>query len=190
MKNKKWFIYFVFLLIVLIIFVYTEFSSKYVKKGTGKVFLYGNTDNFVLTIKNSLPITDQVGKTFPWDSTKKDVLGYMEFYVQADTLPYQHEYELYLTDVSSTFSIDPDYIKIYLTDDNDVPINLINSNLVTSYSQLKVAKSDLAGKRLYAGFLGKGEIQKFKLRIWLADTYALIKDDREFSIKINLNTLF
>ena len=55
-----------------------------------------------------------------------------------------------------------------------------------TYSDLDNFNDDQDSKILYTGLLTGKKSQKFRLRMWVADTYGLIADTRMFSTKISV----
>ena len=96
------------------------------------------------------------------------------------------KYEIYLTKNDLENEVPVKFVKVYLTDENDVPIGNFKDSRLLTYYELKVAESDPSGKLLYSGTLKGQESKKYKLRMWVADTYELTTDARVFSVELNV----
>ena len=105
------------------------------------------------------------------------------------TLPQKRKvkYEVVLSKEDASPEIPLEYVKVYLTDENDNPLLDSSNGKVLSYFDLKVADSNLSGKLLYSGYLKDKGSKKFKLRMWTADTYELTSTTSIFSAKIDVN---
>ena len=169
----------VFVFIGCLILYFHENSTS--SKNATVVVSYSD-DSSILMMDSSMPITDAVGKTlsFTPNQTKH---GYSEFSISANMAGIDEiRYEIYAKNIGVSTELPTDYVKLYLTDaDNDQPLEGFEQSVPT-YHDLKVAVSDPAGKKIYSGILEKGEVQNFKLRMWLADTYPITTEVRSFGI--------
>lgn len=139
-----------------------------------------------ITIANMLPISDAVGKRIQSKGDKEGVQGYFDFIVQSQVSE-KINYEIYLTRKSFDKEIEPNYVKLYLTDAvDDKPVAGYDKNRVPTYSDLRVSTNNLNGRRLYFGSLSNKESKKFRLRMWLSDTYVLTAEEKKFAVKINV----
>ena len=68
-----------------------------------------------------------------------------------------------------------------MTNGDNKPFEFYSKNSVPAYKSLRVSNSQANGKIIYSGSVKGEEIQKFKLRVWLADNYVLNDSDRSFS---------
>lgn len=139
-----------------------------------------------IIINNDLLLTDVVGKNISEDNLKVGTTGYVEFEVSSK-LDEKVKYEVVLTKENASPEIPLEYVKVYLTDENDNPLLDSTSGKVLSYFDLKVADSNLNGKLLYSGYLKDKGSKKFKLRMWTADTYELTATTSIFSAKVDIN---
>lgn len=138
-----------------------------------------------ITVSSALPITDSVGKKIDLDKSKMGTVGYMEFEVKSK-VEEKVKYELFLTKNDNEMEIPIKFVKVYLTDENDVAFYNFDVSRMPTYDDLKDADSDSSGKLLYSGVLKGKENKKFKFRMWVADTYELSKEIRLFSVKMNV----
>ena len=143
---------------------------------------YSSDNKFI--ISNTLPMTDAVGKLISSDSNKVGTTGYLEFEVKSN-INDKFKYEVYLTKDDVNNEVPTKYVKVYLTDEDDKVIFGFDKSNVLTYYDLKDAKN-VNGKLLYSGTLDGKECKKFKLRMWVADTYALTTDVNMFSVKLNV----
>lgn len=190
--HRTLFISVILILVAIVVFVlclFLYFSSNVsVTKNVTLVFSYSENSG-ELVVDNSMPITDSVGKQldFSIDQTK---YGYSEFSIFANMEGLKFiDYEIYAIPVGVALELPTSYVKVYLTDgENDLPVDGYRK-LVPTYSELKVAQSDPAGKKIYSGTLKKDEIKKFRLRTWLADTYPITTDMRSFKMLLYIKVI-
>lgn len=176
----------IFLLsICLVIYVYD--NDRNIRQVT-LVYSYSKNSS-TLTVDNSMPITDSIGKQLTF-SANQEKYGYSEFSVFANMDGMEAiDYEIYVVPVGVALELPKDYVKFYLTrEENDLPLDGYQKNVPT-YSALKVAKANPAGKRIYFGTLKKGEVANFKLRMWLADTYPITMEKRNFKVSIYVKVI-
>ncbi len=142
---------------------------------TGSImFSYNETSNGIALV-NAQPMTDAAGKALIEQSTENGInQGYFDFNVSGEIRGNRTiSYEVYgLMDSEST--LEPQYVKIYLTDGEltDAPLAGYDGSTVPVYNSLPVASSDTNGKRLYLGnFTNTDSVKNFRLRMWVADNY-------------------
>lgn len=139
----------------------------------------------VLTINNVLPITDAVGKDIDVQNNKEGITQYLEFEVNS-VVDGRVKFEIYLTKNNVDSEIPDKFVKLYLTDQNDTPLKNFDNAAIPTYYDLKVSDIEPSGKLIYSGVLKNKESKKFKLRMWVADTYELTTDTKSFSAKLNV----
>ncbi len=140
----------------------------------------------ILSIENKLPISDAIGKNYEGSGMEKGIEGYTTFSI---TNPNKKKitYEIYMVrQKTKTNDIKSNYIKIYLTDDKNVPYKGFESKKIPSFYDFYVLKDKPGAKLLYRSTLKPKEEDKFKLRIWLADSYVLSQVKEEFSVDIDV----
>ena len=138
-------------------------------------------DKNTVTIGNTLPLTDVSGKSL---DPKEKIIDEVSFSVKGvGDKKRVVNYEIYLinTNTDTDRQINPGFIKVYLTDGDNKPFEYYSKNSVPAYKSLRVSNSQANGKIIYSGSIKGEEIQKFKLRVWLADNYVLNDTDRSFS---------
>ena len=138
-------------------------------------------DRNTVTIENTLPLTDVSGKSL---DSKEKIIDEVSFSVKGVGNKKRNvNYEIYLinTNVDMDRQINSGFIKVYLTDGDNKPFEFYSKNSVPAYKSLRVSNSQANGKIIYSGSVKGEEIQKFKLRVWLADNYVLNDSDRSFS---------
>lgn len=141
--------------------------------------------NDVITIDNTLPMTDEVGKVIDVDKISNANVGYLDFEIKS-LVDKKVKYEIYLTNIDNEDAIQDKFIKVYLTDQKENNLLDFEKSSVVTYYDLKLADSDLSGKRIYYDTLDANQIRKFRLRMWVADTYALNPNLKKFSVKLNV----
>lgn len=189
-NNINYKLFFVFAIIILIfltgIFSYYVFFKN---KNSGTILFTYSNDNDVISIENSLPIEDSVGKKLSNSDTNNKLNGYFEFVLSAKISKNSSiDYEIVAKKASNNNEISDQYIKIYLTDgDSDLPVDGYNLVSVPTYAELKNSASDSRYKVLYSGKFKNNKDKKFILRMWLADNYVINDNLKYFSIKLDVN---
>lgn len=145
-----------------------------------------NYSNKKVIINNDLLLTDAVGKNINKDNIKVGTTSYVEIEVSSK-LDDKVKYEIVLSKEDADPEIPLEYVKVYLTDENDNLLLDSTNGKVLTYFDLKVAESNLSSKLLYSGYLKDKGSKKFKLRMWVADTYELTATTSIFSGKIDVN---
>ena len=141
-------------------------------------FNYTENDSSVINIDKALPISDEVGKKI---SNSNE---YFLFTV-SNNFGESINYEILLEPLVN--NLDNKYIKIYLTDKNDVPLKGYDK-IVPTVDQFQVNSSGMIS--IYNGVLkDKNDSQTFKLRIWISDSYVVDQNSSMFSFKVNESTL-
>ena len=161
------------------IFTYSQVGTKNnVIKSGSITFAYNETTNGI-TISNAMPISDTAGKV------QTGTGNVFEFtltntVVGTSTI----NYEIYVTnETTATNKLSPDYVKLYLTDITSTETEVVAS---TIFSQLDDASTNETGKSLYIGSFTSSGTRKFRLRMWLADTYTAAETARTFTMKVNV----
>lgn len=160
------------------VFVESIDGSKINSLTTGYLSLnYTNSDSNIVTLANSLPISDEVGK---YDITSGKLF---EFSVSNDFMK-NINYKIIIEEIVS--EVDIEYLKVYLTDDNNNILGQLNDdvNVLSSFET-----TDLANERvIYNGVLtGKDDVKKFKLKVWVSDDYLKVSDKPvTFSFKVSV----
>lgn len=145
---------------------------------TGYVsFTYTESETNVIAINNAIPIEDEEGKKL---ASKKSFFNFTisAKYAGVDSIGY----EIYATPITQT--LDPKYVKVYLTDYSEVPYAGYTGDVPTFDT---LADSTVEGKKLYDGVLTKsGNINRFRLRVWVSSDYNLPESSKSFSFKVNV----
>ena len=176
-------------LIMAVVLNLVDYSSAVVVNNDVVVnFQDDSTRSFI--VENSLPIPDDVGKSLSRQMEIDGVQDYIDFSVQANgSSNGKIRYEVYLIEQDLDYAINPSYIKVYLTNGpQDIPFFDYRS-VVPVYRDLEIAESTTDGKRIFTGELEAGEIQNFRLRMWLADTYVVTSEVRNFAANIYVKVL-
>ena len=188
-QEKNSFIKSIFIVILSFIFfvliILLQIKINEYKKSLIKIDVIFN-NSVIITINNKLPISDALGKTFKEKRESTHVEGYSSFTIKNPNEK-KITYEIYLTKrVLESNEINPNYIKLYLTDKNDKPYAGFDTNSVPSYGSL-YALSDRPGSRLlYRDSLVSGATAEFKLRSWLSDTYVVSTNSEDFIYDISV----
>lgn len=176
-----------FLIFIFILFIVINCLPFILKKELPDLIFNGQSEVQVLS---KLPITDMSAKELKLDTVQEGIIGYSEFTIELpDKFKGKVKYEIYLDDITKKETFKYDYIKIYLTDFNDNPYKQYVGNSVPSYKDLRVSLKDSSKKILLSDEIKAGEEKKYKLRIWLSDTYVLNNIDKEFKGKISVKAI-
>ena len=185
--NKNTFLFvmsivFFFLVIIVIGLIKDKFNSN-----SNSVSLTGTNS---IHISNKLPLTDESGRTLDASNVDDDILNEISFSVEStgDT-KIASNYEVYLESDENDDTIDPNYVKVYLTDGDGKAFKDYSGNEVMTYRNLRVSKSSASGKLLYSGTIFGNQKQEFKLRLWLDETYFLSDTKKEFNGIIKVKKL-
>lgn len=185
--NKNTFLFvmsivFFFLVIIVIGLTKDKFNSN-----SNSVSLTGTNS---IHISNKLPLTDESGRTLDASNVDDDILNEISFSVEStgDT-KIASNYEVYLESDENDDTIDPNYVKVYLTDGDGKAFKDYSGNEVMTYRNLRVSKSSVSGKLLYSGTIFGNQKQEFKLRLWLDETYFLSDTKKEFNGIIKVKKL-
>lgn len=176
-----------FLILILAFFVVINVYSYLFKKELSKVQFNGQEE---VKILSKLPITDASAKGLDISNIQSNIIGYSEFSLELETEASEEaQYEIYLTDVTDGDVFKYDYVKVYLTDEDDNPYKQFDGNKVPSYTDMRISLNDPEKRILLAGTIKPSEVKKFKLRIWVADTYVLDNNEKEFKGRISVKTI-
>lgn len=187
--NKNTFLFvmsivFFFLVIIVIGLTKDKFNSN---SNSNSVSLTGTNS---IHISNKLPLTDESGRTLDASNVDDDILNEISFSVEStgDT-KIASNYEVYLESDENDDTIDPNYVKVYLTNGDGKAFKDYSGNEVMTYRNLRVSKSSASGKLLYSGTIFGNQKQEFKLRLWLDETYFLSDTKKEFNGIIKVKKL-
>lgn len=191
-------IYGILLLIIVVIgtsyavFSYSEKGKVENTISTGAItFTYNEATNGI-SLTNAQPMTDNAGKILQKSDDGSGVVqGYFDFSVSANMsngVPIA--YEVYGT-VESGSTMDPKYIKVYLTDGatTEKPLDGYTGSVVPVYDGLTQAISDTKGKQLYTSSFSKSTSQQFRLRLWISSDYANAATSQTFIMRVNVATI-
>lgn len=170
--------------VVIIVFVASFFIFNNMSNDNNDISLV-TLDEPIVVINNKLPMTDVVGKAIGVYSNKVGTTGYLEFEVKSGVND-NVRYEVYLTKNSVEAEVPMKFVKVYLTDSKDKVLKNYDKSSVLTYYDLKSMPDNKDSKFLFSGTLKANASQKFKLRMWVADTYELTTDARSFSVKLNV----
>lgn len=189
--KSKYFISLIIGIVVLFIFSCSltfVLKDKFYKKteiDTTSVIL--NSDVSVLIIKNNLPTSDKFGKTITDDNAGSFI--YLDFSVK-NSSSHKQDFQMYLTKQTIIGkSINDEYVKVYLTDENDKPCEIFNRNALPSYSDLNYITDKADSKNIFKGTLLPNEEKYYRLRVWISDNYIIGNEDESFSFKIGARAI-
>ena len=186
-KYKQCFGFVLLILTFIIIINLIPFISKQ-KKYDNNVLIVDCVQSSIINIDNSLPLPDEAGQSINLENYINGTTGYLEFEIESK-VDEEVRYEIYLTEVGENNNISDRYVKLYLSNENDVLSAQYYRSNVLSYYDLRLAKSNLDGKLIYTGSIRDKKKQKFVLRVWVADTYGYTTEKKSFSVKLNVGVL-
>lgn len=172
-----------FILSICIVFLFKGKNNNTVD--SDMVSFYSETNTAI--IKNILPTTDEFGKTISDDNGGSFI--YLDFSVE-NNCDKKQNFQIYLTQqFNELASINDGYVKFYLTDDKDVAFPSFEKNAIPSYVDLEYIKDKADSKNLYKGTLKAFEEKKFRLRVWIADSYVISDEEEAFSFEIGARAI-
>ena len=142
-----------------------------------------NTSN-VIKVDNSLPISDKLGKNLSMESLSESNNGFLSFSIK-NSNEVEVNYDVFLTKRSNS-TIKENYIKLYLTDKEDVAYEGFNKNKIPTYNELLYLNDKPSSKLLYSGTIGAKSVEKLKLRVWVSDSYALSDSLEEYAFNVDV----
>lgn len=179
------------LILIMSVFGITYALFSYNKQGqvrntitSGSItFTYVETSNGI-SLENAMPISDRVGKSLEQDKNNN---GYFDFNVSCNIAGTSSvNYEVYAIKQKVDHPLKDEYVKVYLTDGTtDQPISGYSAEVPT-YENLKQSISNKDAKQLYYGTFNNNGTQKFRLRMWVSDQYAISSTSEQFKIKVNV----
>lgn len=158
----------------------TSLGTKENSISTGYVsFSYTESNTNTISINNAVAISDDAGKKLVGNKNS------FEFSVSAKYagLP-SIRYEVYTEPLVTT--LDGRFLKVYLTNQNDVPVSGYDVTVPT-YDSLE-ASSTGSGKKLYEGTLTQsGQVEKLRLRVWISSALDMpANESYQFSFKVHV----
>lgn len=157
----------------------TIMGTKENSINTGYIsFSYNESDTNVIAIDNAIPMSDDNGKKLTGNKNTFDFTVSAKF-AGANSI----NYEIYATPIEKT--LDPNFVKIYLTDQNDIPVSGFDG-VVPTYEELSDS-SEAGVKSIYKSNLTtSAKIEKFRLRVWIKSDYNYSEESKKFSFKVNV----
>ena len=178
-KYYRIFIFLFFLLVVILSCLFLK-SPNYEKP----LFIKISHNN--IKFNNSLPISDSLGKEMTYSKANKDIQGFSEITISNPNED-KMSYTLVITKKNSSESqINDNYVKMFLTDNNNNPIKGFEKEMIPSFSDLKIFHNDDMKRILYKDIIKKGEEKKFILRSWISDSYAISSQIEECSFVVEV----
>ena len=167
-----------FLLIIAIFIKVDNYKTR-----SYKIDVFFKSDDIVV-LTNKLPISEDIGKNYTGVGVEKGIVEYKEFTI-SNPNDRKVSYEIYLTKISnSTDDIRSNYIRLYLTDEENNPIEGFGTKKGKTYYDLYSFNNQPGSKLLYTGTLVSGGTKKFILRSWVDDTYVLSEKAEDFTFDI------
>ena len=144
-----------------------------------------NTSDVIL-IKNTLPVSDQIGKSFDGEGTENGIQGYLEFSVK-NKKDESISYDIILTEqTTKEDKIKDSYIKMYFTDNQDNPLEGFERSYIPTFYDFYYLTDKPSSKLLFEDSLEKGETKVYRLRVWLSDKYSLSFEPEEFAFDVDV----
>lgn len=185
--NKNTFLFVMSIIFFFLVIIVIALAKDKLKSNSNSVSLTGTNS---IHISNKLPLTDESGRTLDASNVDDDILNEIAFSVESTgDKKTSSNYEVYLDSEENDDTIDPNYVKVYLTDRDGKAFKEYSGNEVMTYRNLRVSKSSASGKLLYSGTIFGNQKQEFKLRLWLDETYFLSDTKKEFNGIIKVKKL-
>ena len=187
-KNKKQVV--LALLIVLCVFLVSIlFVFFYFNRGKSEdknqLVSTSFKESQTIILKNTLPISDELGRNIDGVGTEEGIQGYVVMSIQNNT-DKDVNYDIYITKKEIEKEIKENYIKLYLTDEADNPLEGYEQNSVPTYNDMFSLVDFPAARLLYNGSLKGRENRKVVLRAWLSDSYAVSNEEKSFTFDVNV----
>ena len=172
------------LFLVSILFVFFYFNRG---KSEDKNQLVSTSfkESQTIILKNTLPISDELGRNIDGVGTEEGIQGYVVMSIQNNT-DKDVNYDIYITKKEIEKEIKENYIKLYLTDEADNPLEGYEQNSVPTYNDIFSLVDFPAARLLYNGSLKGRENRKVVLRAWLSDSYAVSNEEKSFTFDVNV----
>ena len=172
----------ILVIVVIVLLLLTLIDKAFSKKVDSDLVVTLKSDFDDIKFKDKLPLEDELGKKIKYDSDNSDVQGYYEFEVKATKG--SGYYEIYAVEDEIKKGIYPNYIKVYLTDDNNDPVDGYENVYAPTFYKLTTSSINPNGRRLYYGYIKEKQTKKFILRSWISDAYITNYDTRSFGFKV------
>lgn len=141
-------------------------------------FNYVESDSNVIKLISAMPISDEEGKK----ANKKE--DYFEFKISNNSKN-SINYEILLEPLVK--DLDGEYLKIYLTDDNNKPLAGFSGEVPV---WKKFDNSSIqGGKNIYQGVLNGRKDVTLRLRVWISEDYVVTDKSESFSFRINVRDI-
>ena len=146
-----------------------------------------NSDTNTIIIKSMLAVDDSFGKSIMDDNGGS--YGFIDFFVE-NTQNSKRKYQFYLIrqDVLGN-EINSQYLRFYLTDQNDNALGIYQNNVLPSYNELNFIMDKPNAKLLYSDTLEADEVKKMRLRVWVTSNYVIKDIDESFSFEIGVRAV-
>lgn len=183
--NKNKFAILFIVVIIIVFFLMLWYENMLNKDKSNAIKVSSNYKNEII-LKDSFPMNDSIGKNIVYDEDNSQIQGYYEFEVES-TVSYKTKYEIYAMEqyYPKVQAIHSNYIKVYLTDENNIPVMGYDTLSTPTIYTLKNS-NNFVGKRIYSGTLKPGEKKKFILRIWVSDAYSIGNIEKKYGMFVNV----
>ena len=135
------------------------------------------TENIV-ELKDTLPLSDVVGKTIEVNDINDGIEGYLEFNIKNNSNQ-STNYEIYIKRNQVNSEIDTRYVKIYLSDSDGNPLGIYNNSFSPSYNSLKYLKDKPEAKSVYKSSISGNS----------SDGYSFHSNENTFSFSIGVRPI-
>ena len=188
--NKKVILYFI--LFITLIFIFFVAIVLFVKSNSNKnkvneedVSMQATT--LTVNIKDLLSVSDEFGKTIKNDNGGS--FGFVEIEVINES-DEDRNYEIFVTDSTVGKSkINPNYIKLYLTDENNNPVGVFDTSSSISFVNLSYLKDKPSSKLLLKGSIKANGSTNFRLRSWISDSFVIESGKNSFSYDLGIRAV-
>lgn len=132
-------------------------------------FTYKESENDHIQLKSSMPLSDS--------KAKENIKNCFEFKVD-NMSNKESKYQIVLQQNYS--SINGDYIKIYLMDSKNKPLEGFDNKVPVWSDFENTGKTAI----IYTDKLDKKESKTFKLMVWISEDYVVTDKQQDFSFKV------
>lgn len=185
-KEKSYILFFVLFLLLcaICIFIYSKNQNLENKNQS----ISTDFDNpKTITLSSTLPISDELGKKLDGKGTEDGIQGYTIFNITNNTNA-EVDYQVCLSKKEVEQEIRENYIKLYLTDEADKPMEEFKQNAIPTYSDLLPLDDSSDLVLLHEGTLSKKEKRTLVLRSWLSDSYTVSNEKYNFTFDVVVKT--
>lgn len=167
----------------LIVFLKPNFDSPKVNEKD----VYMEATTLSVNIKDLLSVSEEFGRTIKDDNGGS--FGYVDIELINEAKE-KRNFELFVTDTTiDNKKISPNYVKLYVTDENNKPLDNFDTNSSPTFSNLNYLKDKPSSKLLLKGSLDAEEHRNIILRTWISDSFVVNNGQYSFSYDLGVRAV-